>query len=149
VVKRIRLLFLAAITALLPLVSIASGPSVRASHVWIRQAPPGIAVLAGYFTLQNLTDQALTLTSVESRDFGSVEMHRSFVKDGVEQMEPVPSIAIPAHGSVEFKPGGFHLMMMQPKKNMFPGDMAEVTLNFSDGSQLAILAPVRHDPPAQ
>jgi hypothetical protein len=90
----------------------------------------------------------LTLTAVESRDFGSVEMHRSFVKDGVEQMEPVPSITIPAHGSVEFKPGGYHLMMMQPKKNMFPGDMAEVTLTFSDGSQLAILAPVRHDPPA-
>ena len=132
----------------LPLAGAAAGPSVRASQVWIREAPPGISVLAGYFTLQNLTDQALTLTAVESRDFGSVEMHRSFLKDGVEQMEPVTSIAIPAHGSVEFKPGGYHLMMMQPKKNMFAGDMAEVTMTFSDGSQLAILAPVRHDPPA-
>jgi hypothetical protein len=147
-VKRHRLLLLLMIVMLLPLADAATGPSVRASLVWIRQPPPGVAVLAGYFTLQNLTDQALTLTSVESRDFGSVQMHRSFVKDGVEQMEPVPSITIPAHGSVEFKPGGLHLMMMQPRKNMFPGDLAEVTLNFSDGSQLAILAPVRHDPPA-
>jgi hypothetical protein len=135
------------VAIVLPLAN-AAGPSVRASLVWIRQAPPGIAVLAGYFTLQNLTDQPLTLTAVESRDFGSVEMHRSFIKDGVEEMEPVPSIVIPAHGSVEFKPGGYHLMMMQPKKNLFAGDMAEVTLTFSDGSQLAILAPVRHDPPA-
>jgi len=147
-VKRHRLLLLLMTALWLPLADAAAGPSVRASLVWIREAPPGISVLAGYFTLQNLTDQALTLTAVESRDFGSVEMHRSFVKDGVEQMEPVPSIVIPAHGSVEFKPGSYHLMMMQPRKNMFPGDMAEVTLTFSDGSQLAILAPVRHDPPA-
>jgi hypothetical protein len=147
-VKRRHLLLFLMVAVWLPLANAVTGPSVRASLVWIREAPPGIPVLAGYFTLQNLTDQALTLTAVESPDFSSVEIHRSFVKDGVEQMEPVPSIAIPAHGSVEFKPGGYHLMMMQPKKNMFPGDMAEVTLTFSDGSQLAILAPVRHDPPA-
>jgi periplasmic copper chaperone A len=146
-VKRHGLFLLLMVAVVLPLAS-AAGPSVRASLVWVRQAPPGIAVLAGYFTLQNLTDQPLTLTTVESRDFGSVEMHRSFIKDGVEEMDPVPSIAIPAHGSVEFKPGGYHLMMMRPKKNLFAGDMAEVTLTFSDGSQLAILAPVRHDPPA-
>lgn len=146
--NRHRLLLLLMLAVLLPLANAAAGPSVRASLVWIRQPPPGVAVLAGYFTLQNLTDQALTLTAVESRDFGSVEIHKSFVKDGVEQMEPVPSVAIPAHGSIEFKPGGLHLMMMQPKKNLFAGDMAEVILTFSDGSQLAILAPVRHDPPA-
>ena len=146
--NRHRLLLLLMLAVLLPLANAAAGPSVRASLVWIRRPPPGVAVLAGYFTLQNLTDQALTLTAVESRDFGSVEIHKSFVKDGVEQMEPVPSVAIPAHGSIEFKPGGLHLMMMQPKKNLFAGDMAEVILTFSDGSQLAILAPVRHDPPA-
>jgi len=146
-VKRHGLLLLLMLAASLSLADAATGPSVRASTIWIRQAPPGVAVLAGYFTLQNLTDKPLTLTAVESRDFAAVEMHRSLVKDGVEEMEPVQRIVIPAQGSVEFKPGGYHLMMMQPKKNLFAGDMAEVMLTFSDGSQLAILAPVRHDPP--
>jgi copper(I)-binding protein len=141
------LLPLLLMSALLPLMAAADGPSVRASLVWIRQPPPGMNLLAGYFTLSNLTDKPLTLTAVESPDFGSVEMHRSFVKDGVEEMQAVPSVAIPAHGSVEFKPGDYHLMLMQPKKNLFVGDMVSVTLTFSDGSQLAILAPVRHDPP--
>ena len=145
--KRHGLLLLLMLAASLSLADAATGPSVRASTIWIRQAPPGVAVLAGYFTLQNLTDKPLTLTAVESRDFAAVEMHRSLVKDGVEEMEPVQRIVIPAQGSVEFKPGGYHLMMMQPKKNLFAGDMAEVMLTFSDGSQLAILAPVRHDPP--
>ena len=123
------------------------GPTVSASRVWIRQAPPGVSVMAGYFTLQDLTDKPVELKSVSSPDFGSVEMHRSFVKDGQEQMEPVPDITLPAHGSVEFKPGSYHLMLMQPKKNLFAGDVVTLTLQFSDGSELTLMAPVRRDPP--
>lgn len=133
---------------LLPVVASGEGPSVNASHVWIRQAPPGINVLAGYFMLQNLTDRSLELKSVASSEFASVEMHRSFVKDGEEQMEPVSSVTIPAHGSIEFTPAAYHLMLMQPRKNLFAGDTVTLNLDFSDGSQLTILAPVRRDPPA-
>lgn len=134
---------------MLPLAAFADGPSVSASHVWIRQAPPGITVMAGYLSLQNLTAKPLELKSVTSPDFGTVEMHRSFVKDGQEQMEPVSSITLPVHGGIEFKPGGYHLMLMQPKKNLFAGDMVTLDLSFSDGSELAIMAPVRRDAPAR
>lgn len=133
--------------ASLPLIALSAGPSVLASKVWVRQSPPGVTVLAGYFTLQDLTDKPLDLKAVTSPDFGAVEMHRSFVKDGQEQMEPVPNITLPAHGSVEFKPGSYHLMLMQPKKSLFAGDMVTLTLQFSDGSELTLLAPVRRDPP--
>ena len=133
---------------LLPLAVFADGPSVGASHIWIRQAPPGINVLAGYLTLQNLTGKPLDLKSITSPDFAATEMHRSFVKDGQEQMEPVPTLTLPAHGSVEFKPGGYHVMLIQPKKNLFPGDIVTLDLSFSDGSELTIMAPVRHDRPA-
>lgn len=132
----------------LPLAAWGDGPAVNASHVWIRQAPPGISVLAGYFTLQNLTGKPLELKSVTSTEFSAVEMHRSFVKDNQEEMEAVPSLTIPPHGSVEFKPGSYHLMLMQPKKNLFAGDIVTLDLSFSDGSELTIMAPVRHDPPA-
>lgn len=136
-----------ALLVLLAFAASGEGPAVNASKVWIRQSPPGVSVLAGYFTLQDLTDKALELDSVTSPDFGSVEMHRSLVKDGQEQMEPVPRITLPAHGSLEFKPGSYHLMLMQPKKNLFAGDIVTLTLAFSDGSQLTLLAPVRRDPP--
>lgn len=132
---------------LLPIAAWSAGPSVNASHVWIRQAPPGISVLAGYFLLHDLTDKPLELESVTSPDFASVQMHRSFMKDGQEQMEPVPSVTLPAHGSVEFKPGDYHLMLMQPKRNLFAGDVVTLTLEFSDGSELTLMAPVRRDPP--
>ena len=139
---------LLAVLLCLPLAAFGDGPSVSANHVWIRQPPPGINVLAAYLTLQNLTGKPLDLTSISSPEFGAVEMHRSFVKDDQEQMEPVASLTLPAHGSVEFKPGSYHVMLMQPKKNLFPGDIVTLDLKFSDGSELTIMAPVRHDPPA-
>ena len=140
--------FLLLLTLLsLPLAA-ADGPSVRASHVWVRPAPPGVTVLAGYLTLENLTDAPLKLTAASSPDFAAVELHQSMVKDGVESMKSVESVSIPAHGKTEFLPGGYHLMLMQPKKSLGIGDMVTLMLTFSDGSELAILANLRRDPPA-
>ena len=145
--RRLSLLF-ALCAAFLPAAFSADGPTARVSHVWIREAPPGVDVMAGYFVLENLTGKSLSLTAVSSPDFGSAMMHESLVKDGQESMQEVAQILIPAHGSVEFKPGGYHVMLMQPKKNLYAGDMVSLMLSFSDGSELDIIANVRRDPPA-
>lgn len=141
------LLGLALCASILPAAVAADGPTARVRHVWVREAPPGVDVMAGYFVLENLTDKPLTLTETSSPDFGSVMMHESVVKDGQESMQEVAQVLVPAHGSVEFKPGGYHLMLMQPKKNLFSGDMVTLMLKFSDGSELAIMANVRREPP--
>ncbi|MGA9851943.1 MAG: copper chaperone PCu(A)C [Gammaproteobacteria bacterium] len=133
--------------SLMPLVSHADGPAVAASHVWIREAPPGVSVMAGYLTLENLSDQTLTLASVTSPDFGSVMVHKSVQHGDMESMEPVVNLGIPAHKSVVFAPGGYHLMLMKPVKQLFDGDLVTLTLNFSDHSSLTIMAPVRSDQP--
>ncbi len=146
----IRRLFpiLALCACFMPAALATDGPTVRASHIWIREPAPGVDVLAGYFVLENLTDQPLALTQVGSPDFAAVMMHESVVKDGQESMQEVEQVVIPAHGSVEFKPGGYHLMLMQPKKSMYSGDMVTLMLTFSDKSGLTIMAYVRREPPA-
>jgi copper(I)-binding protein len=143
-----RLTLFAALALLLPASALGDGPTVRASHVWIREAPPGISVLAGYFTLENLTGAALDLTGVSSPDFGSAMLHETVEKDGTGSMREVAKLTIPARGRVEFKPGGYHVMLMQPRKNMFSGDLVTLVFSFSDGSQLTLIAPVRREPPA-
>lgn len=138
---------LALCASLLPVAVTADGPTARVNHVWIREAAPGVDVMAAYFVLENLTDKPLTLTAVSSPDFASAMMHQSVVKDGQESMQEVPQVVIPPHGSFEFKPGGYHVMLMQPKKNMYSGDTASLMLTFSDGSKLDIYANVRREPP--
>lgn len=125
----------------------ADGPEARVSHVWIRQAPPGINSLAGYFVLDNLTHRPLTLVNVTSDDFDSVMMHETVSQNGMDSMRPVERIMIPANKSVTFAPGSYHLMLMNPHRNFGIGDMVALTLIFSDQSALTILAPVRRDAP--
>ena len=145
----IRHLFLSIIlsASTLPAVLAADGPEVRVSHVWVREAPPGTDVMAGYFTLENLTGKLLVLTGASSPDFSSVMLHQSVQKDGEESMQDVAEVKIPPHGSVEFKPGGYHLMLMQPKTNFYSGDLVTLMLMFSDKSELMIMANVRRDAP--
>ena len=142
-----RLFLLLALCATCLPSAMADGPSTRVSHVWIREAPPGVDVLGGYFALENLTAKPLSLIEVSSPDFGSVMMHQTVQQGGQESMQELARIDLPARGSVEFKPGGYHLMLMQPRKNLAAGDTVTLMLKFSDGSELAILAPVRRDPP--
>ena len=66
------------------------------------------------------------------------------VKDGVMTMAPVAGgLEIPAGGSVELKPGSFHLMLMDLIEPVTPGTDIEFTLTFSDGSSIDFTSQVR------
>ena len=59
------------------------------------------------------------------------------------KMRPVKSIPVPAGGTVELKPGGYHIMLLDLKKDLKPGDTVPVTLSFEHGGELRIEAAVR------
>jgi periplasmic copper chaperone A len=48
-------------------------------------------------------------------------------------MRAVPMLDIPAGGTVELKPGGYHLMLMDLKQALPVGSTVPVTLMFKDG----------------
>jgi copper(I)-binding protein len=63
-------------------------------------------------------------------------LHKSETVNGVDQMVHVDSVPVPAHQSVTFAPGGFHLMCMSPAASLKPGTTVPVTLSFKDGGTL-------------
>lgn len=126
---------------------LADGPSVNASHVWIREAPPGTKIMAGYLTLTNRTNHVLTLDRITSADFGEATLQRGTGQNVKENMQTVKALALPAHASVTLGTGGDHLVLMHPAKTFHVGDFVTLTITFSDGSSLSILAPVRRSPP--
>ena len=110
---------------------------------WIREAPPTVKVLAGYFTLHNHSDKTHAIISVSSPKFESVEIHRTEIKNGMTRMHPVSKVMISSHGKVLFEPGGLHLMLINPKNKIKSGDKAQLTLHLADGSTFNFTVPVR------
>lgn len=132
---------LALALALLGAPALAAGPALTISHQWIRFLTPRIPA-AGYFTLSNGTGHPVVLTGAASSDCGQLMLHRSMEKNGMAEMEMVPAITVPAHGSVTFRPGGYHLMCMSPSAAIQPGRHMPVSLRFKDGESLSVDFPV-------
>jgi copper(I)-binding protein len=99
---------------------------------WVRVVPGG-APAAGYFLLRNGGGAAEYLTGASSPAFGEVMLHRTVESGGVSKMMHTDRVEVPAGGAVMFKPGGYHLMMMAPKRKLAPGERVPVTLRFADG----------------
>lgn len=110
--KRSLVLLLALLAASLSACSAEVRPPLVASEV--RVTGPMPRMKAGYMTLTNNTDAAITITRVSSPQFGRAEIHETVIEDDVSRMRPVGNLTIAAGGSVSLEPGGKHLMLMQP-----------------------------------
>jgi len=102
---------------------------------------------AGYLTVHNPSSQEVQVTDVESADFGSVELHATVTEDGVAKMRREEAVPVPPHGTVDFEPGGRHLMMFDPVRPLTEGDTVNLTVTLSDGTQLAAEATVARGAP--
>ncbi len=88
---------------------------------------------AGYFALTNNTDGVITISSVVSPEFESVEIHESLLENGVAKMRRIPELSIPANSTLTLERGGKHLMLMRPT-----GSANQITLNFLSGDTLLL-----------
>jgi copper(I)-binding protein len=104
------------------------------SDARIKNLPPTVPVRAGYMTLHNPGPQSVTIAAVQSDAFASVEIHRSYMQDGMMRMDQVDGLTIEPGATVRLAPGGLHLMMMQPAEATKPGDSIEIVLKFDDGT---------------
>jgi len=109
---------------------------IRASHAWIRVLPGNLPAGA-YVTLHNDSAQPVALTGASSAAYAEVMLHHSSTAGGMSRMRMVDTLTVPAHGEAVLAPAGYHLMLMQAKTPVKPGDTVPLTLKFSDGSTLA------------
>jgi len=59
------------------------------------------------------------------------------------RMRPIDGVEIPAGGSVELKPGGLHIMLLDVQRDLEPGQTVTLKLDFESGRSLVVDAPVR------
>ena len=122
---------------------LAAGDTVSVSGAWIRQAPPGMAMLAGYLELRNNSSRPQVLLAASSPGFEGVTIHRTIVQDGIAGMLHASQIELAPNASLLFAPGGYHLMLMQPKQMLRVGDRVDIKLEFRGGLVLPATFEVR------
>jgi copper(I)-binding protein len=68
------------------------------------------------------------LVSVTSPMAGVVEIHEMAMDGNVMKMRAVPALELPAGKAVELKPGGYHVMLMELRQALQPGQAVPLTL---------------------
>lgn len=117
-------------------------PQVR--DAWIRLIPGGMPMQAGFGRIENRCPSPATIVSASSPAYGSVELHETRIVDGVSRMRAVPELRIAPDGAATLKPGGLHLMLMQPGATLKEGSKVAVEFTLSDGRKILGEFQVRH-----
>ncbi|MGH8530240.1 MAG: copper chaperone PCu(A)C [Nevskiales bacterium] len=112
------------------------------TQAWIREAPPGAAVHAGYLVLRNNGDEDLVLSAVTSPAFARIELHEMTMHDGQMRMRRLDKIPMPAGATINLEPGGKHLMLFRATEPVTAGQHLPLELNFG-AIAIAVDAEVR------
>lgn len=124
-----------------------AGPRVRVENAWSRPAmtmghetgSTGVV----YLTLVNEGGEPDRLTGAKTDVAASAELHRSTMEGGMMKMRPVSrGIEIPAGGRVELKPGGYHLMLINLRRELNAGDRFSVALELEKSGTITAEAQV-------
>lgn len=103
---------------------------------WIRSAPPAAAMRAGYAILRNTGDAPLIIRGAASEAFGDVSLHATTIENGMARMRELGRIPLAAGESVTLEPGGKHLMLMRPVREVDTGARATIRFEIEDGSSV-------------
>lgn len=89
---------------------------------------------AVYFTFTNASDAPVALAAIHVAGADSAEMHET--QGG--QMRAVERVAVDAGKSVEFAPGGLHVMAFGLDDSLKSGGTTEMTITFEGGDKLSM-----------
>ncbi|GAA1701742.1 copper chaperone PCu(A)C [Kribbella yunnanensis] len=124
----------------------AAAPGVLVEDAWVR-ATVGTkdkSMTAAFMSLTNPGGADVKLISATSPVAGLVQLHEMTKKDGKMVMqEKAGGVTVPATSHAHLTPGGDHIMLMNLKNPLKPGDEVPLTLKFSDNTTHDLKLPVK------
>ncbi|CAH0537746.1 copper chaperone PCu(A)C [Vibrio marisflavi] len=129
--------------AVAPIACFAQAKNVTEINPYARATPPQATNSAVFTVIKNSGDKDRYIVSASTPVAEKVELH-NVIKDGdTMQMREIERLKVPAHGEVTLKPGSFHLMLLNIKQPLVPGENIKVKLKFANGDTQTFEAPVK------
>lgn len=119
--------------ALLATTAIAADAQVSVSEPWIRATVPSQMATGAFMKLTAASNARLI--GAASPVAGVVEVHEMALENNVMRMRAVSALDLPAGKPVELKPGGYHVMLLDLKRQLKPGETVPVTLQIEQGGK--------------
>ncbi len=134
------------IAAMMALTSTAwAQTTVKVEDAWVRGTVAQQQATGAFMRLT--ASQNARLVEASSPVAGVTEVHEMAMDNDVMRMRQVQGLPLAAGQTVELKPGGFHVMLMDLKQTLQAGQNVPITLVFEDANQnrftQQIQAPVR------
>ncbi len=141
---------LAFVAALSTGAALAQAPAVKAEGVWARATVQGQKASGAFMKLT--APEAMELVGVSSPVAGVTEIHEMKMEGDIMRMRAIAGLKLPAGQTVELKPGGYHVMLMDLRQPLMPQSNIPLVLEFKDArgvsSRLELSVPVSAQPPA-
>ncbi|CAN5904565.1 copper chaperone PCu(A)C [soil metagenome] len=99
---------------------------VTVNDAWVRATVSQQTVTGAFMQLNSAQD--VRLIEVRSPVAATVEMHKMEMVDNVMKMRALTELDLPAGKTVELKPGGYHLMLIDLKAQVKEGELIPITL---------------------
>jgi copper(I)-binding protein len=136
---------MAALAAMTP-AGQAQTPPATVSHAWVRGTVPQQQASGAFMQITSAAGGRLVAVSTPVA--GVAEVHEMKMADGgVMKMAAVAALELPAGKTIELKPGGYHIMLMNLKQQLKAGDSVPLTLTIEGPGgrreTLQVSAPVK------
>jgi copper(I)-binding protein len=119
--------------AALGLGSTAALAQVSVSDPWVRGTVESQMATGAFMRLTAATDARLL--GARSPVAGIVEIHEMALENNVMRMREISRLDLPAGRTVELRPGGYHVMLLDLKRTLKPGEEVPITLEIEQGGK--------------
>jgi len=132
---------------LLPGLLGACGPSASQQEMklvegWVRAMPPGTNMTAAYGQLSNTGSAVIEIVGFASKGFEDVSLHTTVNDNGIVRMESVPGWTLEPKATLVLAPGGYHLMLTGPVRELEAGDEVVLVVLTRQGLEFRVTLPV-------
>jgi periplasmic copper chaperone A len=108
------------------LVALQAFAQVAVTEPWARSTVKEQTATGMFMTLTSKEDAKLVGASSPAAKI--VEVHEMSMVNNIMQMREIKAIALPAGKAVQFRPGGYHVMLIDLARPLEPGQKVPVTL---------------------
>jgi len=114
---------------------------VEVKSAWVRGTVAAQKTTGAYMEISSA--RGASLVGAESTAAGLVEVHEMSMDKNVMRMRAVPKLDLPAGKTVELKPGGYHMMLIDLKNPLKKGDSVPLRLKIENKDKTVSIVEIK------